>query len=34
MNKDTKDCAVAAVLTDADRAKLLQIKQAIAKAKK
>jgi hypothetical protein len=28
-NKDSKDCPVAAALTDADRAKLLQIKQEV-----
>jgi len=31
-NKDSKDCPVAAALTDADRARLLQIKQAIEAA--
>jgi uncharacterized protein YjbI with pentapeptide repeats len=34
MNKDSKDCPVAAALTDADRAKLLQIKQRIEAAPK
>ena len=29
MNKDNKDCPVAAALTDADRAKLLEMKQSI-----
>ena len=29
MDKNSKDCPVAAALTDADRAKLMQIKQAI-----
>ncbi len=33
-NKDSKDCPVSASLTDADRAKLLRIKQAIEAAKK
>ncbi len=33
-NKDSKDCPVAASLTGADRANLLQIKQAIEAAKK
>ncbi len=33
-NKDNKDCPVSALLTDADRAKLLQIKQQIEKAPK
>jgi hypothetical protein len=32
-NKDSKDCPVAAVLTDVDRAKLLQLKQSIEAAK-
>jgi Pentapeptide repeats (8 copies) len=32
-NKESKDCPVAAALTDADRAKLLQIKQQIEAAK-
>ena len=34
MNKDSKDCPVAAALTDADRARLSQIKQAIGQEKK
>jgi hypothetical protein len=34
MNKDSKDCPVAASLTDADRAKLLQIKRDAEKADK
>ena len=34
MNKDGKDCPVSPALTDADRAKLLQIKQGIEKAGK
>jgi hypothetical protein len=34
MNKDGKDCPVATALTDADRAKLLQIKQDAEKAGK
>jgi hypothetical protein len=29
MDKDSKDCPVSAVLTDVDRARLLQIKHAI-----
>ena len=33
-NKDSTDCPVATALTDADRAKLLQIKQQIEAAKK
>jgi hypothetical protein len=33
-DKASKDCPVAAALTDADRAKLLQIKQGIEKAGK
>jgi uncharacterized protein YjbI with pentapeptide repeats len=33
-NKDSKDCPVAATLTDADRAKLSQIKQNVDKASK
>jgi uncharacterized protein YjbI with pentapeptide repeats len=34
MNKDSKDCPVAAALTDADRAKLVEVKQAIEAAPK
>ena len=34
MNKDSKDCPVAAVLTDADRANLLRVKQAAIDAAK
>jgi hypothetical protein len=34
VNRDSKDCPVAAALTDADRAQLLQIKQGIEKAGK
>ena len=34
MNKDIKDCAVSSALTDADRARLLRIKQSIEAAKK
>ena len=34
MNKDSKDCPVAAALTDADRAGLLRIKQRVAKPTK
>jgi hypothetical protein len=33
-NKDSKDCPLSALLTDADRARLLQIKQSIEKAGK
>jgi hypothetical protein len=33
-DKASKDCPVAAALTDADRAKLLEIKQGIEKAGK
>jgi hypothetical protein len=34
MNKESKDCPVSAALTNADRAKLLQIKQEAKKAGK
>jgi hypothetical protein len=34
MNKDSKDCPVAAALTDADRANLLSVKQATGAAPK
>jgi hypothetical protein len=33
-NKDSKDCPVSASLTDADRAKLLQLKQEAGRARK